>query len=168
MRPVKGDYNEYYEPYINLLKGNDIFKILTQQNLKTQKFLNSFSEAKGKYAYAEGKWTIKEVVGHLVDVERIFAYRALCISRGEKQPLPGMDQDAYVTNGKFNKRRFFDIIYEFRLLRESNLLLFRGLDKSTMKNRGVASGSEVTVLALMFIIAGHEKHHMNVLQERYL
>jgi hypothetical protein len=168
MRPAKGDYAEYYQKYIDLVNGEDIFRVLVEQNLESQNVLNSFSESRGNYRYADGKWTVKEVVGHLMDVERIFAYRALCIARGEKQPLPGMDQNIYVDNGNFNKRQLVDLNYEYRLLRESNILLFGGFDKSVLQNRGSASGYEVTVLALMFMTAGHEKHHLNILLERYI
>ena len=168
MRPSKGDYNEYYQQYIDQVKGDDIFRILIEQNLESQNVLNSFSESKGNYKYAEGKWTVKQVIGHLMDVERIFAYRALCIARGETSPLPGMDQDTYVANGNFNKRQIFDLVYEYRLLRESNILLFGSFDKSVLQNRGNASGYEVTVLALMFMTAGHEKHHLKVLTRKYM
>ena len=168
MRPAKGDYGEYYQKYIDLVKGDDIFRILVEQNMDSQNVLNSFSESKGNYKYAEGKWTVKEVIGHMMDVERIFAYRALCIARGETNPLPGMDQDMYVSNGSFNKRQLFDLNYEYRLLRESNILLFGGFDKSVLQKKGTASGYEVTVLALMFMTVGHEKHHLNVLMERYI
>lgn len=168
MRPVKGDYGEYYQKYVDLVKGDDIFRILVEQNIDSQNILNSFSENKGNYQYAEGKWTVKEVIGHMMDVERIFAYRALCIARGETKPLPGMDQDLYVSNGYFNKRQLFDLNYEYRLLRESNILLFGSFDKSVLQNRGNASGYDVTVLALMFMTAGHEKHHLKILTERYM
>ena len=168
MRPAKGDYGEYYQKYVDLVKGDDIFRILVEQNMDSQNVLNSFSESKGNYKYAEGKWTVKEVIGHMMDVERIFAYRALCIARGETNPLPGMDQDMYVSNGSFNKRQLFDLNYEYRLLRESNILLFGGFDKSVLQNKGTASGYVVTVLALMFMTVGHEKHHLNVLMERYI
>lgn len=168
MRPAKGDYAEYYQKYIDLVNGEDIFRVLVEQNLESQNVLNSFSESRGNYRYADGKWTVKEVVGHMMDVERIFAYRALCIARGEKQPLPGMDQNIYVDKGNFNKRQLVDLNYEYRLLRESNILLFGGFDKSVLQNRGSASRYEVTVLALMFMTAGHEKHHLNILLERYI
>ena len=168
MRPSKGDYSEYYQQYIDQVKGDDIFRILIEQNLESQNILNSFSESKGNYNYAEGKWTVKQIIGHLMDVERIFAYRALCIARGEKQSLPGMDQNLYVANGNFNKRQLFDLNYEYRLLRETNVLLFGSFDKSTLQNRGTASGYEVTVLALMFMTVGHEKHHLKVLTEKYM
>jgi uncharacterized damage-inducible protein DinB len=168
MRPAKGDYAEYYQKYVDLVKGEDIIRILIEQNMESQNVLNSFSENKGNHKYAEGKWTVKEVVGHMMDVERIFAYRTLCIARGESKPLPGMDQDVYAANGNFNKRQLFDLNYEYRLLRESNILLFGGLDKTVLQNRGNASGYDVTVLALMFMTAGHEKHHLNILMERYM
>ncbi|HEX9251379.1 MAG TPA: DinB family protein [Ignavibacteriaceae bacterium] len=167
MRPAKEDYAEYYQPYIDLVKGDDILRILVEQNMESQNILNSISESKGNYAYAEGKWTVKEVVGHMMDVERIFAYRALCIARGEIKPLPGMDQNEYVRNGGFNKRQLFDLVYEYRLIRESNILLFGSFEKQVLLNRGNASGYDVTVLALMYMTAGHEKHHLNVLLERY-
>ena len=167
MRPNKNDYAPYYERYISLVEGDDINKILSSQSEETQAVLNSFSESMGDYAYEPGKWTVKEVIGHLVDTERVMSYRAMCIARGEKQPLPGFDQDTYVKSGNFHKRGLFDLIYEFRLLRELNMLLARGFDEEDLKKRGIASNNEVTVLALLYIIAGHEKHHINILQERY-
>jgi hypothetical protein len=109
MRPSPGDYSPYYESYIKLIEGDDILKILNEQNKKTQDILNSFSEHRGNYRYADGKWTVKEVVGHLLDTERVFAYRALCIARSEKKSLPGFDQDDYVKEGNFNRRELFDL-----------------------------------------------------------
>ena len=168
MRPRPGDYSTYYETYIKLIEGEDILRILNDQSKRTQEILNSFSEHRGNYRYAEGKWTVKEVVGHLLDTERVFAYRALCIARGEKKSLPGFDQDDYVKEGNFNRRELFDLNYEFRLLRESNLLLFRTFTPDMLKLKGFANESSVTVLAILFMIAGHEKHHMNVLREKYM
>ena len=168
MRPSAGDYASYYEQYVTLIEGDDILKILNEQSKKTQDILNSFSEHKGNYRYADGKWTVKEVVGHLLDSERVFAYRALCIARGEKKSLPGFEQDDYVTEGNFNRRELFDLNYEFRLLRESNLLLFRSFSPEMMQRKGFANEATISVLALMFIIAGHEKHHMNILREKYM
>lgn len=168
MKPVPGEYSTYYENYINLIDGDEILKILNEENKRTQDILNSFSEHKGNYRYADGKWTVKEVVGHLLDTERIFAYRALCIARGEKKSLPGFEQNDYVTEGNFNSRELFDLNYEFRLLRESNLLLFRSFTPEMLKRRGFANESSVTVNAILFIIAGHEKHHMNVLKKKYM
>ncbi|MFI5237024.1 MAG: DinB family protein, partial [Ignavibacteriales bacterium] len=135
---------------------------------RTQDILNSFSEHRGNFRYADGKWTVKELVGHLLDSERVFAYRALCIARGEKKSLPGFEQNDYVMEGNFNRRELFDLNYEFRLLRESNLLLFRSFTPEMMQRKGFANETTVSVLALIFIIAGHEKHHMNVLREKYM
>ncbi len=168
MRPNSGDYSGYYDSYVKLIEGDDIIKILYDQNKITQDILNSFSEHKGNYRYADGKWTVKEVVGHLMDTERVFAYRALCIARGEKKSLPGFEQNDYVKEGNFNRRELFDLNYEFRLLRESNLLLFKSFTPEMMQRKGFANESSITVLAILFIIAGHEKHHLNVLQERYV
>jgi hypothetical protein len=168
MRPAKGDYSEYYQQYIDLIKGDNILAILEENNKYAQNILNSFPQNRGDYKYAEGKWTVKEVVGHLMDVERIFCYRALSIARGEKKSLPGFDQDEYVRSGNFNNRQLFDLTYEYRLIRESSILLFRSFDQSVLQNRGISNGNEVTVLALMFMTAGHEKHHLNVLKEKYM
>lgn len=168
MRPNPGDYHSYYETYITKVEGNDILKILNEQNKKTQEILNSFPANKGNYRYADGKWTVKEVVGHLMDTERVFAYRALCIARGEKKSLPGFDQDDYVREGNFNARELYDLIYDFRLLRESNLLMFRSFSEDMLNRRGTANESSVTARAILWIIAGHEKHHIQILQQRYL
>jgi len=168
MRPDQSDYAPYYANYIKLVEGEDILKILNDQSKITQDVLNSFSEHKGNYRYADGKWTVKEVVGHLLDTERVFAYRALCIARAEKKSLPGFEQDDYVKEGNFNRRELFELNYEFRLLRESNLLLFRSFAPEMLSKRGFASESSVTVLAILFMIAGHEKHHIKVLREKYM
>jgi hypothetical protein len=168
MRPEQGDYAPYYENYIKLVEGDDILKILNDQGKITQDILNSFSEHKGNYRYADGKWTVKEMVGHLLDTERVFTYRALCIARAEKKSLPGFEQDEYVKEGNFNRRELFELNYEFRLLRESNLLLFRSFTSEMLWKRGFASETSVTVLAILFMIAGHEKHHMKVLREKYM
>ena len=168
MRPSPGDYSSYYDSYLKLIEGDYILKILNEQSKSTQDILNSFSEHRGNYRYADGKWTVKEVVGHLLDTERIFAYRALCIARGEKKSLPGFNQDDYVSEGNFNRRELFEITYEYRLLRESNLLLFRSFTPEMLILKGFANESSVSVLAILFIIAGHEKHHMNMLKEKYM
>lgn len=168
MRPSANDYAPYYSRYIDLIEGENILHLLNEQSIKTQQILNSFPEWKGNYTYAEGKWTVKQVIGHLMDVERIMAYRALCIARKETKPLPSMEQDDYVREGKFNERELFDLNYEFRLLRETNILLFKSFDEEILTRKGIAAEKEVSVLALLFIIAGHEKHHIDILKEKYL
>ncbi len=168
MRPSKNDYAEYYHKYVEELEGDNILKILDKQLNKNLELFNSVSEEKANYHYSEGKWSIKELLGHMVDTERIFAYRALCIARGEKQHLPGMEQDDYVKEADFDKRQFTDMVKEYELVRKSNLQLFRSFSDKELSRRGVASNNEVTVLAIMFIIAGHELHHIKVLKEKYL
>jgi len=167
MRPSKNDYAPFYEGYVQNI-SDDVIKALEDQLVTTNHFLKSITEEKAMYAYAERKWTIKEVVGHLIDSERIFSYRALAISRSEKQPLPGWDEKVYTGRGDFNKRKLSDLAEELRLLREANLLQFRNFSDEMLKQRGVASNYEVTVLAILFIIAGHEAHHLKILRERYL
>lgn len=168
MRPDKGDYPEYAQKYIDLIEGVDIIWILHQTSKEMSDVINSFPQSKGDYSYAEGKWTVKQVIGHLSDTDRIFAYRALAIARGETQHLPSFNQDSYVENGFFDSKILSEISYEYRLTRESNLLLYRSFDKSVYNNRGIAAGSEVTLLGIMFMVAGHQKQHINILKEKYL
>ena len=166
-KPGKKDYAPFYDGYIQNIT-EDVFKVLGEQLHSTNNFLKSISEEKSSYAYAEGKWTIKEVIGHLIDAERIFSYRALAISRGEEQPLPGWDEKEYTPNGNFNERTLDDLANELKLMREANLLLFNSFNDEMLDKRGIASGKEVTVLAILFIITGHQAHHIKVLKERYL
>lgn len=168
MRPNPGDYDPYFERYIKLVEGNNIIKILYEQSKITRELIDSISDYKGNYRYADHKWTIKEVLGHILDSERILAYRALSLARGEKKSLPGFDQNEYVREGNFNRRELAELSLEFKLLRESNLLMFKNFSKEMLCRRGLADESPVTVLALLYIIAGHEKHHLNVLEEKYL
>jgi len=168
MRPNPGDYNPYFERYIKLVEGDDIIKILFKQNEISRELINSISDYKGNYRYADGKWTIKEVIGHILDSERILAYRALSLARGEKKSLPGFDHEDYVREGNFNSRELLELSFEFKLLRESNLLQFKNFSDEMLCKKGFADESSVTVLALLYIIAGHEKHHLNVLEEKYL
>jgi uncharacterized damage-inducible protein DinB len=167
-RPLQNDYAPYYDGYIKNIKDDNIIKVLEEQLITTNIFLNSITEEKSEFRYAEGKWSIKELVGHLIDSERVFAYRALSISRGEKQPLPSFDEKEYTRESDYSKRKFSDILKEFKLLREANLLMFKSLPEEKLNKRGIANNVEVTVLALLFIIAGHEAHHIRILKERYL
>ena len=120
------------------------------------------------YRCAPGKWSIKEVIGHLVDSERVFAYRALCFSRNDKNPLPSMEQDDYVTYGNFDRRTLQDLGDEFRYVRLSSIILFKSFDKEIELRRGTASGFEFTVRTFPYIIAGHVEHHLKILKDRYL
>ncbi len=167
MRPRTGDNNPYYDRYISLIGDDDIIEVLEEQRKKSEKFLKTFTEKQGNYSYADGKWTMKEVLGHVIDTEKIMAYRALAFARGEKQSLPGFEQDDYVAESNFNNRSLADLINEFLTVRDSNIILFKSFDEEILNRRGIASESEVTVLALIYIIAGHEKHHMKILREKY-
>ena len=168
MRPNPGDYDPYFEQYIKLVEGNNIIKILYEQSKITRELIDYISDYKGNYRYADDKWTIKEVIGHILDSERILAYRALSLARGEKKSLPGFDHNDYVRDGNFNRRELTELSFEFKLLRESNLLMFKNFSEEMLCKKGLADEASVTVLALLYIIAGHEKHHLNVLEEKYL
>ena len=168
MKPKPEDYDAIYRGYISLIGDDDIIEVLEEQRKTFEKFLKTFTEKQGSYSYADGKWTVKEVLGHVIDTEKIMAYRALAIARGEKQSLPGFEQDDYVAESNFNNRSLDDLINEFLTARESNIILFKSFDEEILHRRGIASESEVTVLALIYIIAGHEKHHMKILKERYM
>jgi hypothetical protein len=168
MKPKTGDYNPYYDTYISLIEDDDIIKVLEEQLKSAETYLRTHSEENGNYYYEKGKWTVKEVLGHVIDTERIMAYRALAFARNEKQALPGFEQDDYVAESNFNKRTLDDLINEFKIVRESNINLFKSFDEEILNRRGTASDSEITVLALIYIIAGHEKHHIKILRVRYM
>ena len=130
--------------------------------------LHPLTEAASQYRYAEGKWSIRELLGHLVDTERIFAYRALCLARGERQPLPGFDENAYVENAGFERRTLQSLLAEYLAVREATVLLFGSFDGAALVQTGVSNGNPVSVRALLHITAGHELHHAGILRERYL
>jgi hypothetical protein len=168
MRPEHGDYAEYYYRYIILVEGEDIVKVLENQLQSFENFYSSITEEQGNFGYADGKWTIKEVIGHVIDTERIMAYRALAIAREEKQSLPGFEQDDYVAIGNFTERNLEELINEYKTLRVSNIAMFKSFSDEEFNRKGTASENKVSVIALAFIIAGHELHHLNILKERYL
>ena len=154
--------------YISQVPEGDIIKILENQLEETQQLLKGLSERKALYRYAPDKWSIKEIIGHVIDVERVFAYRALNIARNDKSELPGMEQDDYVKFAKFDDLPLTDLLEQFRHVRRSNIFLFKSFDEEMQMRKGIASGCEFTVRTFPFIIAGHEKHHQTVLRERYL
>jgi uncharacterized damage-inducible protein DinB len=166
-RPQPEECAPYYGRYISLVEGEDIVNTLDQQRRQTMLLLSGRDEEDGDFRYAAGKWSAKEVLGHLCDTERIFAYRALRISRGDATPLAGFEQDDYVRNGPFANRPLCDLIDDFISVRRATLSLFRNLDETAWLRRGVASQSEVSVRALAYMIAGHEVHHRRILEEKY-
>ena len=167
-RPSKNEYAEYYERYISLVSETDIVSAMQNQLHEAERFFAEITEEKAHYAYAEDKWTIKEVIGHLTDGERIFAYRALRISRADETPIEGFEQDGYIENSNFNSMKLADLIEEFTLLRKANLILFKNLTEDAWLRTGTASDATVSVRALAFIMVGHIRHHIEILRERYL
>jgi hypothetical protein len=166
-KPALGDYPPYAERYISLITGADILDTLETHLKQTRTLFSGRSERDGNFRYAPDKWTVKEVVGHITDSERIFAYRALRIARGDQTPLGGFEQDDYVRAAQFNQRELADLVDEYADVRQASLALFCSLDDEAWLRRGVANNNPVTVHALAFIVAGHELHHRNILNERY-
>jgi len=168
IRPAPAEYFEYYGLYIGQVPEGNIVDTLSRQVTQTVAFLKSIPESLGDHRYAEGKWSIRELIGHMSDAERVFAYRAMRFARADNTPLPGFDENAYVANAPFAHVSLADLISEFEHVRRSSIYLFAGLSDEAMARRGVASEHEVSVRALAFIMAGHEVHHVNVLRTRYL
>jgi hypothetical protein len=166
-RPEPSEYAPFYETYVSLITGNDIAPILEAQRLQMIQLFAARSERDGNFRYSPGKWTVKEVLGHVNDAERIFTYRALRIARGDATPLSGFEQDDYVQGGGFANRSLADLAEEFAHVRAASVALFRSLGKDAWTLRGVASNHEVSVRAMAFIVAGHELHHRRILEERY-
>ena len=167
-RPETNEYAQFYEGYIKDVVGNDPFRNLENQYQEIQSILQSLPEEEANFAYAEGKWTVKEVLGHMIDTERIMDYRALCISRKDKQSLPGFEQDDYVQEANFKERTITNLLEDYRIVRKSTISLFKNFTENMLNQRGVANDKEVTVLALLYIITGHEMHHLKILKEKYL
>jgi len=166
-RPEPTEYAEYYGTYVSKVPGTDAVSILESQRLQMVQLFAGRSERDGSFRYALGKWTVKEVLGHITDTERIFTYRALRIARGDQTPLPGFEQDDFVKNGGFGERTLAGLADEFALVRAASIALFRSFPEGAWTRRGVASQKEVTVRALAFITAGHQIHHRLILEERY-
>jgi hypothetical protein len=167
-RPEKGEYAEYYERYVSLVEEADIVAVLEKQQAEMLEIFETISEEKSHFSYGADKWTIKELIGHLTDGERIFAYRALRISRADETPIEGFEQDGYIENSNFNNTPFSELTDELLLARKSNLILFKYLQDEAWSRTGTASGNPVSVRALAYIMAGHIRHHINILNERYL
>lgn len=165
--PQPGEFSKYHETYISLIKG-DVTKELEKQILQMQSIISNIPVEKENYRYAEGKWTIKEVLGHIIDTERIMAYRMLGIARNDKTRFPGFDENTYVANANFSDRSLYDLAHEFGIVRDSNLILIKSFNEDTLKRKGISNEVEVSVRALVYIIAGHVTHHLKVIKERYL
>jgi uncharacterized damage-inducible protein DinB len=168
-KPREGEYPAYAHMYIDLLPDDGlILKHLADNSKATKKFVVSIPKDRLLYRYAEGKWTIKEILAHLVDDERIYVYRALRFARNDSTELPGFDQDQYARYSEANQRDCRDLLDEFSLVRQSTIAFFRSLDEKALVRTGVANGQSVSVRALAYHIAGHELRHRNIIRERYL
>jgi uncharacterized damage-inducible protein DinB len=167
-RPEKDEYAHFYSTYVNLIPEGDIVQILKQQIEETSDLLNDISDQQASFRYAPGKWSLKEVIGHVADTERIMAWRLLCIARGETISLPGFDENSYVENASFNQQSMNELLESLGVVRLSTLHLLKGLHQEDWLRRGVANESDVSVRGLVSIIAGHELHHRTIIKERYL
>lgn len=167
-RPRSNEYPPYYNRYINLIEDNDILATLENQKQDMSDLLNGLGEEAAAFRYAPDKWSVKEVIGHIIDVERVFSHRALRFARNDKTPLPEFDQDMYIDQANFDSRSLIDIADEYRTVRESTLYMFYSFNEEYFSREGTASGVKFTVRAIPFIIAGHEVHHHQILKEQYL
>ena len=167
-KPGPGESASYYKHYISLNTETDIIKSLEDQILLIKKSFGSVKGDKQTFRYEKGKWSVKELLGHIMDAERIFGYRALRIARKDKTHLSGFEENHYVNNGDFDGRSMTSLLDEFTALRRANIELFKSLDEKKLAYKGTANGSTVSVRALAYIISGHTKHHLSVLKERYI
>ncbi len=165
-RPQPDECNPYYDTYISKVPDGDVVALLKRLKDSSYQVFSELSADKADFAYDDGKWTVKEVLGHIIDTERTFAYRLFCFSRDSVE-LPTMDQNIYVSNSNSNSRTIQSLAAEFRATRESNIYLIESLTDEQLKRSGIASGNAVSVRALVYMLVGHELHHLGVLKERY-
>ncbi len=166
-RPAPTEHAPYYGKYITRVAGDDALAALIQQVEETAALLSRVDEAKAAYRYAEGKWSIKQVIGHIIDAERVFGYRALRFARADTTPLPGFEENDYAASGGHDARVFTDIAVEFRAVRAASIALFASLTPDSMARVGTANDSPMSARAAAWTIAGHEVHHRALLIERY-
>jgi hypothetical protein len=165
--PIPGTFAAYHEAYISKVSGRDPLRLLESQVLDFKVLLSEVPDEKEDFRYADGKWSVKEVVGHMIDTERVMAYRAMCVARGEKQPLPGFEENDYVAVANFGRRSLYDLGHEFGFVREATISLFKSFSAEDLDRVGTANNKPVSPRALLYIIAGHHIHHEAVLRERY-
>jgi DinB superfamily len=167
-KPEKTEFDPYYNTYVSLVLDENIFNVFESQPSELRLLFSHIPEEKGAFRYAENKWSIKELLSHLIDGERMFGYRVLRISRGDETPIEGFEQDGYIENSNANNRTFQELLEEFDLVRKANVLLLGNLSEESGKRMGTASGKGVSARALIYIMAGHIRHHINILNQRYL
>lgn len=166
-RPAPGEYAPFYETYVGKVPADaDVLELLASDHARSAELLRQARDE--TFRYAEGKWSIREVVGHLIDSERVFSFRAAQFARGDATPLPGMDQEVWAAGSNAGERSLAELLAEWEAVRRATLALFQGLPEEAWDRRGVASGAEITVRALAAVILGHERHHRHVLRQRYL
>lgn len=166
-RPRPGDHAPYYARYVERVPDGNVVDLLEQQGRETIALLRRVDDARSRHRYAPDKWSVRQVVGHLSDTERVFAYRALTFARGDTAALPGMDQDAWVPASNADERAIADLVAEFSAVRAASVALLRGFGPAEFARAGTASNNHVTVGALAYIMAGHELHHVGILREQY-
>jgi uncharacterized damage-inducible protein DinB len=167
-RPDPSEHAPYFSRYIDLVPENDVVTALEAQSDETQKLFASLDDERAAYRYAPDKWSIKGVIGHMTDTERVFAYRLLAIARGDETPLPGFDENEYAKHANFDQWSLCDLTESLAATRRANLLLMRNLSDDDWNRRGVANNNATSARALAFTMLGHERHHLKVLRERYL
>jgi hypothetical protein len=167
-RPDVSEYAPFYAGYVSKVPDGDVLDLLARQADETAALLSGLSETQAAFRYAPGKWSVKQVVGHIADAERVFAYRALRIARADQTPLASFDENAWMPNANFDARTLADLLSELRAVRQSTLALYRSFTPEAVVRRGTASQKDISVRALVYITAGHERHHVGVLREKYL
>jgi uncharacterized damage-inducible protein DinB len=167
-RPNLSRIPEWFHRYVNQVPENDLMEAMKKQTPSFIKFFEDIPADKRDYRYAEGKWTIKEMLQHIIDAERVFAYRGLCIARKDASPLPGFDENDYADNAKADKRDWNEMMEEFKAVRRSSEILFGSFDDEQLENTGTANNNPIYVLAIGYVLVGHVNHHVSILKERYL
>ena len=167
-RPETSEYAEFYAGYVSLVEETDIVSALQTQLTEIEILFAEMQLEKADYRYTPDKWSVKQLLGHMIDGERVFAYRALRFARNDQTPLPGFDQDTFMENSNFDERTIADLLEEFLYLRQANVSFFKTLDEKAWSNTGTASGAQVSVRAIAYVMVGHVRHHVNILRERYL
>jgi len=157
-----------FQRYIDLVKEDDVVKALKKNSRDFKKFIKKIPKKKIDFAYAEGKWTIKEIVQHIIDAERVFTYRSVSFARRDSTALPGFDENTWAANAQPGKRKWEDVLKEFKAVRKGTELLFESFDHDQLLSPGIASNNNINALALGYICSGHVSHHMNIIKERYL
>ncbi len=166
-RPTPGTFPQHFENYVSQVKEDDLSQAFKNQQDLVDNYFDAIPEEKTSTGYAEGKWSLKELLQHMIDTERVFAYRALCFARKEKASLPSFDENDYAANSNGNARSWKSLCEEFKAVRKTTLFLFESFDEATLQNSGIANNKTATVLAMGFTSVGHVYHHRNIIEERY-